>query len=132
MGWSSDLHSQNISQCRSMAFIQRQPCTGLQASQNTIRVNRPGRSTLPVSASANGSAATNGHGAKVTDIYGNTAVLGPTMNAGAGFSMPEREAVPVSSEVQDILDEQGIDLEISGLKYLSNEGRVSLITYILK
>lgn len=121
-------------------FLQRQPCTGLQSQQPGHRASKPGRPVPPVSASANG-ASTNGHtnghvnghstGVQVKDIYGNTTVLGPTMNAGAPFQMPGREAEPVSPEVQEILEAQGIDLEISGLKYLNNEGRVSLTCSIL-
>ena len=112
-----------------MAFLQRSPCTGLQGAQG-FGARRCARTALPVLAAANGSTATsNGNGnSKVTDIYGNTAVLGPTMNAEAHHSMPERETVPASPEVQEILDAQGIDLEISGLKYLSNDGRVSTPT----
>jgi hypothetical protein len=63
---------------------------------------------------------------KVTDIYGTTAVLGPDMNAGGAHSMPVKQPEPVSVEVQALIDEQGIDFEISGLKFLSNDARVRL------
>ena len=46
------------------------------------------------------------------------------MNADGEFSMPQKEPEAPSPEVQAILEEQGLDLEISGLKYLNNEGRV--------
>lgn len=38
---------------------------------------------------------------------------------------PPTEPKPVSPEVQAIIDEQGLDYETSGLKYLTNEARVS-------
>ncbi len=79
---------------------------------------RVGR-TIQASSNGNGSSGWN-----VTDVYGTTAVLGPTMNADGAYSMPEKKPEPPSPEVQAILEEQGLDLEISGLKYLNNEGRV--------
>ena len=111
-----------------MTTIHRQPLVGLQKVQC-----KPSRCSLVPVASANGTngATSNGKkefslGVKTTDIYGTTAVLGPIMNAGGANTMPEYPVEPVSPEVQAIIDEQGIDLEISGLKYLNNEGRVRL------
>lgn len=83
--------------------------------------SRPAR--LQVTASSNGATATL---PQVTDIYGTTAVLGPDMNSGGVHSMPLKDGEPISAEVQALIDEQGIDFELSGLKFLSNEGRVSL------
>lgn len=53
------------------------------------------------------------------------------MNVGAAHSMPNKDPEPLSAEVQAIVDAQGIDLESSGLKYLSNEGRVGVSMKLL-
>lgn len=61
------------------------------------------------------------------DIHGNQVIYGPTMNAGTKNTVSNLDKVePPSAEVQAILDERGFDLEVSGLKYLSNEARVCL------
>ena len=63
----------------------------------------------------------------MTDIHGNQVVYGPTMNAEGQFKVSDLDAVePPTAEVQAILEERGFDLETSGLKHLSNEGRVGL------
>lgn len=54
-------------------------------------------------------------------------MLGPSMNADGAYSMPEGKSEPPSPEVEAILAEQGLDLEISGLKYLNNEGRMKAL-----
>ena len=73
---------------------------------------------------ANGSANGSINGAQ-TDIHGNQVVYGPTMNVGGHYAVKEDAIEPPSAEVQAILDERGIDLEVSGLKHLSNKARVS-------
>ena len=103
-----------------MAYLQKQPFTGLQLNVGSTRPCRT-RSVTPL-ASSNGVS----NGWKTTDIYGNTAVLGPTANTDKSYSMPEGPVEAPSAEVKAILEEQGIDLEISGLKYMNNEGRVRL------
>lgn len=71
----------------------------------------PRHSSLQTRASAvvaeNGAAVRTGLSFQVNDVF------------------PPAEAVPVSPEVQAIIDEQGLDYEASGLQYLTNEARVS-------
>ena len=102
-----------------MSFLQRQAYNGLQYLSSTGSSRRS--RVVPPVASSNGS---NGVQWERTDVYGTTAVLGPSMNADGAYSMPEGKSEPPSPEVEAILAEQGLDLEISGLKYLNNEGRV--------
>ena len=59
------------------------------------------------SVAENGAAVRNGLDFQIQDVF------------------PPAEPKPVSPEVQAILDEQGLDYETSGLKYLTNEARVS-------
>lgn len=100
------------------------PSTGLQARQAV-----PARGTVRAAA-GNGNGNGNGNGAKlngsatITDIFGHATVPGPEMNATATLTIPTTEPEPLSPEVQAIIEEQGIDFENSGLKYLSNSGRV--------
>ena len=56
---------------------------------------------------SNGSAVSNGLSFQVNDVF------------------PPAEPEPVSPEIQAMIDEQGLDYETSGLKYLTNEARVS-------
>lgn len=120
-----DLHHDILSAGK-MNTLHRQPFLGLQRGQS-----KHSRCLPPVASSNGNGVAVQTKGAtefnlgvKTTDIYGTTAVLGPVMNAGGAHTMPEYPVEPVSPEVQAIIDEQGIDFEISGLKYLNNEGRV--------
>lgn len=79
--------------------------------------HRRGQPTLPVKASA----AVAGNGASTSD--------GSAVNNRLSFQVndtfPPAEPEPVSPEIQAIIDEQGLDYETSGLKYLTNEARVS-------
>lgn len=105
-----------------MAFsqqLQQRPCSGSQRNPNlgSIKPKKVGRAVLAPASS-------NGTSWETTDIFGTTAVLGPEMNRLGSYSMPEGRVEAPTAEVEAILEEQGIDLEISGLKYMNNEGRV--------
>jgi len=108
------------------AFLNRNVLAG---GRPVLPISKPAR--LQISASATiGSNRSSSNGVMaplptITDIYGTTATLGPDMNAGGKHAMPLKEVEPVSAEVQALIEEQGIDFELSGLKYLSNDGRVS-------
>ena len=61
-----------------------------------------------------------------TDIHGNKVVYGPTMNQGGQYSVNNLDAIEApNEEVQALMDQNGFNLETSGLKYLSNKARVS-------
>ena len=75
---------------------------------------------------ANGTSTGNGmsNGTQM-DIHGNDVHYGPTMNVGGNYSVKLDEVEAPSAEVQAILEEKGITLETSGLKFLSNKARVN-------
>lgn len=107
----------------------------LEMKPSRLRGLTPGRPSRPVNRAVaerlsksgpqvepNGNGSSNG---VTTDIHNNQVVYGPTMNAEGNFRVSDLETVePPSDEVQAILEERGYDLETSGLKYLSNTGRV--------
>ena len=82
------------------------------------------RPNLSCASTGNGNGSAVLNGSTFTDVFGNQTVPGPEMNVGKPFSAPVQEPEPPSAEVQAILDEQGIDLEVSQLKYMNNQGRV--------
>ena len=106
------------------------PLAACKPFQLTRSAHRPWLKATAAVTNGHGNGAAVSEGQAVTDIFGATAVPGPEMNVGAAFAIPISEPEPISPEVQALLEEQGIeDFENSGVKYLSNEGRVN--TYSL-
>ena len=106
------------------------PLAACKPFQFTRSAHRPWLKATAVATNGHGNGAALPEGKAVTDIFGATTVPGPEMNISAAFAIPVSEPEPISPEVQVLMEEQGIeDFENSGLKYLSNEGRVN--TYSL-
>lgn len=61
----------------------------------------------------------------VAEVAENRAAAQNGLSFQVNDNFPPAEPEPVSPEVQAIIDEQGLDYEASGLKYLTNEARVS-------
>ena len=81
------------------------------------------QAALPVRASfaVAENAASNGNGA----ANSNSAAIDKGLSFQVNDAFPPSEPEPVSPEVQAIIDEQGLDYKASGLKYLTNDARVS-------